>query len=47
MASKVMAMLDLVDSHPGLSVKIFSGLHPGLLYSLLVDPSQLAGTQLQ
>ena len=47
MASKVLGMLDLVDSNPGLSVRIFSGLEPGLLQSLLVDPSLAAGTLLR
>lgn len=47
MASKVLAMVDLVEAHPGLSVRIFSGLQPGLLGALLGTPSQPAGTLLQ
>ncbi len=36
MASKVQAMLDLVQHVPGLSVRIFSGLTPGLLQATLL-----------
>ncbi len=47
MASKVLAMLDLIDSRPGLTVNIFSGLEPGLMGALLTHPSQSAGTLLR
>lgn len=46
MASKVMAMLDLAAARPGLGVRVFSGLQPGLLTELLLDPSLPIGTQL-
>jgi isopentenyl phosphate kinase len=44
MAAKVRQMLDLAAAHPGLSVRIFSGLEPGLLQAVLLDPDQPAGT---
>lgn len=47
MASKVLAMLDLVEARPNLSVRIFSGLEPGLLQALLMDPSLGSGTLLR
>ncbi len=47
MASKVAAMLDLADSQPGLMVRIFSGLRPGQLGRVLLDPYQPIGTLLQ
>jgi isopentenyl phosphate kinase len=47
MASKVAAMLDLVEARPGLGVRIFSGLEPGLLGRLLADPRLPVGTLLQ
>ncbi|MCO5178634.1 MAG: isopentenyl phosphate kinase [Candidatus Promineofilum sp.] len=47
MASKVMAMLDLIDSQPGLKIRIFSGLQPGQLGRILLDPNQSIGTLLQ
>ena len=46
MASKVLSMLDLVDVHPDLSVRIFSGLETGLLQAILLDPSLPSGTLL-
>jgi isopentenyl phosphate kinase len=46
MASKVTAMLDLVSVNPGLNIRIFSGLTPGLVNRMLLDPSLAAGTQL-
>jgi isopentenyl phosphate kinase len=46
MATKVAAVLDLVDALPGLSVRIFSGLEPGLLTRLLIDPALPLGTHL-
>lgn len=47
MASKVIAMLDLVDHHPGLSVRIFSGLEPGLLPRVLNDSTLPVGTLIE
>lgn len=47
MASKVMAMLDLIDSQPGLKIRIFSGLQPGQLGRILLNPNQSIGTLLQ
>lgn len=47
MASKVSAMLGLVESQPGLVVRIFSGLEPGLLHRLLVDPRLPVGTTIR
>lgn len=44
MASKVRTMLDLVQNHQGLSIRIFSGLEPGCLYKILVHPESDAGT---
>ena len=46
MASKVMAMLILTAALPGLRVRVFSGLQPGLLTELLLDPSSPHGTEL-
>ena len=46
MAAKVMAVLDLAAALPGLRVRIFSGLEPGLLTQLLLDPSLPQGTEL-
>ena len=47
MVSKVAAMLDLADSQPGLMIRIFSGLKPGLLGRLLLDPNQPISTLVQ
>ena len=47
MASKVMAMLDLAAARPGLGVRVFSGLQPGLLTELLLDPTSSHGTELR
>lgn len=44
MASKVQAMLALVDAHPGLSIRIFSGLVPGNLTQMLTRPGVGLGT---
>jgi hypothetical protein len=44
MASKVQAMLALVDAHPGLSIRIFSGLVPGNLTQMLTRPGVGPGT---
>lgn len=46
MIAKVTAMLDLVESRPGLLVRIFSGMEPSLIYRVLIDPSIEIGTQL-
>ncbi len=46
MASKVMAMLALVEARQGLSVRIFSGLEHDLLGRLLADPSIPVGSRL-
>ena len=44
MASKVRDMLALAEQHQGLSMRIFSGLEPGRLRDILLDPQQPAGT---
>jgi isopentenyl phosphate kinase len=44
MAAKVGDMLALVQAHPGLRVRIFSGLEEGLLGRLLSQPDSAAGT---
>ena len=44
MASKVRMMLDLVESHPHLSIRIFSGLQNGLLKTLILQPDSSVGT---
>ncbi len=44
MASKVQMMLDLVEGHPHLSIRIFSGLQNGLLKTLLLQPDSSVGT---
>jgi len=46
MLSKVADMLRLVESRPGVSVRIFSGLAPGALRQALIDPGFRAGTLL-
>lgn len=46
MASKVVAILDLIDACPGLIARIFSGLEQNRLTELLLDPRQRAGTEL-
>ncbi len=46
MVAKVTAVLDLAAALPGLRVRIFSGLEPGLLPQLLLDPTSLVGTEL-
>lgn len=47
METKVRDMLDLAGAYPGLSVRIFSGLEPGLLQDLLLDPALPRGTVLR
>ena len=47
MASKVQAMLNLVQIHPNLSIFIFSGLTPGNLTQALLDPQTVRGTVLR
>lgn len=44
MASKVQAMLALVEDYPHLSIRIFSGLQNGLLKTLLLQPDTPFGT---
>ncbi|HSJ58629.1 MAG TPA: isopentenyl phosphate kinase [Anaerolineae bacterium] len=46
MASKVEAVMTLVEAVPGLSARILSGERPGALYTALVDPFSDAGTLL-
>ena len=46
MASKVEAMLQLVQAQPGLTIRIFSGLVPGNLHQLLLNPGQPIGTRI-
>jgi isopentenyl phosphate kinase len=47
MAAKVSAMMSLVEAWPNMVVHIFSGLEPGLLRRLLIDPSLPVGTTVQ
>jgi isopentenyl phosphate kinase len=44
MASKVRAMVELVEAYPSLTVHIFSGLRPGELEEVLLDPATRSGT---
>jgi isopentenyl phosphate kinase len=46
MLAKVRAMIDLVEAMPILTVRIFSGLEPGLLTRMLIDPSLPVGTRI-
>jgi len=46
MAGKVMAMLDLVARHPGLEVRIVSGLRPGAIAAALGGGADAGGTRL-
>lgn len=46
MAVKVQQALELTAAYPGLQVRIFSGLEPGLLTQLLQRPEMDAGTRL-
>jgi len=46
MASKVALMWQLCVEYPGLQVRIFSGLEPGLLQQVCLDPAVNAGTHL-
>lgn len=47
MAAKVNSMLDLVDAHPQLQIRIFSGLVPGQLKDTLLQPDKGNGTLLK
>lgn len=47
MAAKVGEMLTLTAAVPGLSVRILSGLEPGLLKAVLLDPERPVGTLLK
>ena len=47
MAAKVAAMLRLTVEHPGLRVRILSGLEPGLLREALLAPADGAGTVIE
>lgn len=47
MASKVQAMLNLTQAHPGLAILIFSGLFAGNIAQALLDPMKIRGTVLQ
>ena len=44
MLSKVLAMLDLIDAHPQLSIKIISGLQDGAIKNALHQPGRAFGT---
>jgi isopentenyl phosphate kinase len=46
MAGKVIAMIVLAEKYPGLSIRIFSGLEPGSLQSILLNPDQAPGTEI-
>lgn len=46
MRTKVHDMLALVTKHPGLSVRIFSGMEENRLHDVLMDPGQPAGTRI-
>ena len=46
MVSKVQSMLRLVDEHPQLSIRIFSGLEAGLMAALLREPETAVGTRI-
>lgn len=46
MASKVNSMLHLIDDHPQLNIRIFSGLKAGGLYATLKTPQLPVGTLL-
>jgi isopentenyl phosphate kinase len=46
MLGKVTAMLELVERHPAISVRIFSGLTPGRVQRALLDPDYPTGTLL-
>jgi isopentenyl phosphate kinase len=46
MLSKVAHMLDLVRAQPGLVVHIFSGVEPGLLTRVLLEPELPVGTRI-
>jgi isopentenyl phosphate kinase len=44
MLSKVQMMCELVEAVPSLTVRVLSGLEPGLIYRALLDPQLDAGT---
>lgn len=46
MAAKVLSMLDLVDAHPELRIRIFSGLEAGAVEAALRQPEAATGTLL-
>ena len=46
MLSKVIGMVDLVASTPGLSIRLFSGMTAGLLPRVLAAPAVPVGTLL-
>jgi isopentenyl phosphate kinase len=46
MAGKVEAMLHLVQTQPGLTIRIFSGLKAGSLQQLLLNPEESIGTMI-
>lgn len=47
MLSKVMSMLQLVDAHPNLSIRIFSGLRAGAVRDALRNPESVIGTTIR
>ena len=46
MVAKVDSMLSLVETHPHLTIRIFSGLTAGLVDRLLRQPETAAGTRI-
>ncbi len=44
MVTKVLSMLELVDAHPAMAIRIFSGLHVGAVRAALIDPESVVGT---
>lgn len=46
MAAKVQGMLDLVEQYPGLRIRIFSALEPGVLQAVLEEPNRPVGTEI-
>ncbi len=46
MLSKVAHMLDLVQAQPGIKVHVFSGVEPGLLARVLLEPELPVGTRI-
>ncbi|MFN2173086.1 MAG: isopentenyl phosphate kinase [Candidatus Promineifilaceae bacterium] len=47
MASKVLSMLDLVQTYPNSRVRLFTGLEKESLLKVLIDPAQQLGTELR